>query len=198
MDEIKIMREEFFNKCRLKALEKIMIEFNYDNIMENKEYAISYVPEYLNEEFDNWMSDRQESLVRRHKYAMFTINFIEDISFRVMKKKVLKAISKKWVKNPIIRWECRGTEQHYNWKWKGIHVHIRCEIDGNKNCYRCVGEMYNTFKDIVGCRKHVNARYGDREDSFIEYCKGYKRGKKKEFFDEDEALNSEMGDIALG
>lgn len=116
---------------------------------------------------------------------MFTINFRDDCPRGIMIKQVNKCLRKKWIVNYMYRWECRGDDI-------GIHIHIRCEIKNGKNTYNCKREMWNTFKECVGSRKHVNCRYSNRDDAFVKYVKGYRNGSKKEHWDLDEELNKSM------
>ena len=120
-------------------------------------------------DFKNWLIERGRG---RHRFIMITVNPIEGTPVELLMKKMEKCCKKKWIKTNMCCIEWRETD-------KGMRCHMRFELKEKKNPYRCKGECYNTFKSIVGNSKHVNVRYGNREDSFIEYVKGFKNGDFK-------------------
>lgn len=152
-------------RTREKAFMKRLGEFYYDKIVKNPELLAPYIGEdELLNEFSTWNTKRSRS---RYKYIMFTINFKEDVTFKEASVKVLKAIKKVWIIN-----------YYYSWEWRnggeGMHIHLRTRIKDGKKTYDCKREMYNTFKNLVGNKLHVNVRYSNDDDCFIKYIRGLK------------------------
>lgn len=191
--EVAYTKRMIYSECRNKAIKKLLQEYNYENLIkEGYDYLKDFVPETNEEDFKDWLNKRRECYNSRYRYIMFTINFKEGIDLQLMKKKVLKSVTKKWILHYHYQYECRGFDGR---KWTGIHIHMVCEIKEDKNAYNCKREMYNTFKDCVGNKQHVNVRYSNRDKAFVDYVNGYKGGEKKENFDLDRDLNKYIANM---
>lgn len=165
-----VLSAKRFFDCRDEAIKKILKEFHYDKLINDPDAMGNEVPEFAKDELISWMEQRNSN---RYKYAMITINPKEDTDVFRFVKKIQKASTKTWIK-------------HFMWciEWreinKGMHCHMKVWIEESKNPYRIKGEMYNTFKHMVGNKLHINIRYSNREGCFEEYIKGYKDGQIKD------------------
>lgn len=176
---------EMWITAQNRAKRKILSEFWYDKVSNDFEWLKHDVPKNFKSEVREYLESRNSS---RYKYAMFTINPKEGTVFSELQKKVEKALKKVWVENYLFCYEWRDKD-------KGLHVHIKVWIKKEKNPYHCKREIYNTFKHLVGNKKHVNVRYSNREGCFDEYIKnGIKDGKKKKNSEFDR-INRELLNI---
>lgn len=163
-----VMKRHFDN--RRHAENKLWREFWYDRLID---MGFMECPnKKIEEEMSEWLKEKSSYKKTKYKYMMATINFKPGIELEMAIKKINKCLKKKW----IVSW-------YWCMEWRsidmGMHCHIRIETDGKKNCYQCKREVYNTFKNLVGNKKHVRLDYGIRKDSFINYVKGIKLGKPK-------------------
>lgn len=165
---LKILKETMEDKK--KALRKRVQEFYYDKCLEDPVDILERIPNCDKEQFIEWAGNRNR--VGRYKYIMYTINFKPGTEWAKAKKKILKSMKKKWIINALGCIEWRNGNS-------GMHCHIRCEVKDDKNVYRCKGELYNTFKDCVGNKLHVNVKYSNIEGAYVNYVKGIKKGEKK-------------------
>lgn len=170
-DRIKVERNLRLIKAKDKALDKLMGEFFYDKMMDE---PATICEEFLHhkDEFLKWSAKR--SGVDRYKYAMFTINFKVD-DLQKIKPKVEKCLKKVWIEKYLYCYEQRGVFGVN--LGEGVHVHLKVWIKKGKNIYRGRGEVFNTFKHLVGNKKHVNVIYSNFEGCFEDYIKGYKKNK---------------------
>lgn len=162
-----------FYKMKEEGIKKLLKEFWYDKALEETSVFEDYIPEDMLEEVVEYTSKRNRN--SRYKYAMFTINFKEKVTLKNAMKKFEKFRTKKWIEKSMSCMEWRGL-------YLGMHLHSKVWIKDGKRIYDCKREVYNTFKDLVGNKMHVNVRYSNRENCFEEYIKGYKKGKMKDSF----------------
>lgn len=170
ISETKIKQLTLFANERENAMKKLAKEYWYDKLIEESELWRDYVPKNLRDDFGKYVTKRKGC--NRYKYLLFTINFTEGTDVGNAVKKVEKCVHKKWIKSALYCFEWRGSDN-------GFHCHLRCEIIKDKNAYRCKGEVYNTFKHMVGNKMHVNLRYSNSDNAFVDYVKGLKKGKPK-------------------
>lgn len=182
-ERIKNDRINRIGKSKIRTIDKIMDQFFYDKYTEEPT-LIEEEFMGLKDEFLKWSYER--SAKSRYKYAMFTINFIEGVELVEILKRMKKCCSKKWIERYMWCIEQRGTGDID--LGEGKHVHLKVWIKDGKSVYRCRGEVYNTFKKMVGNKKHVNVRYSNRKGCFGDYIRGYKGGKKKDKYDADQAF----------
>ncbi len=102
---------------------------------------------------------------------MITVNPKDDTPVYMLSKKIIKCISKKWIRTAIYCHEWRNEKE-------GLHCHIGCEID-DKNPSEINRECYNTFKNMVGNKRHVNVKMSNGLKAFENYVMGIKDGKAK-------------------
>lgn len=174
-------------ECLEKARKKIIQEFLYERLRNTPEKIIELLPKNDHKEYIAYNKERNSS---RYKYVMCTVNFKEDISIKVILKKIEKALAKTWV---IQAMYCLEQRAEYGEDASGIHAHIKIWIREGKNPYKCKGELYNTFKGVVGNKLHVNMRYSNVEGCFEEYIKGYKKGKEKKRNMADKVWRKSLG-----
>jgi len=152
------------------AMKKVLTEFWNDKILENPELAKRYcTSDAQAKEVEEWLTRRGNV---RYKYCMFTINPREGVDIINFLAKVRKACKKKWISNYIWCAEWRSEKE-------GFHVHIRTENNKAKKPSEMKREMFSTFKNFVDNKLHVNMRGSTKEDAFINYVKGTKKGKPK-------------------
>ncbi len=161
--EDKINKLQLFYLQQEEAYKKLFKQFHYDRALEDPLLTDEYIPKVLKGEFQEYLGKRNSS--GRYKYAMYTINFREGQTVQKAMKQFLKYTKKKWIKNSISCFEWRGMD-------RGMHIHSRVEFQPEKNVYEGKREVYNTFKSMVGNKKHVNVRYSNRDNSFLKYIAG--------------------------
>lgn len=159
-----------FHRCMMDMEKKIVREYCYDKILEMPENCNSYIADSEKDKFVEWVKKRTNS---RYRFAMFTINFKPEADIEIIKKAIKKATKKCWIENWKYCWECTKNDDN-------LHIHMKVEIKDGKNSYECKREMYNTFKNVVGNKMHVNVRYSNRTDCFDKYLDGLKDDKMKE------------------
>lgn len=179
-----------FHNAKFKAQEKLFVLYWGDYYNNNSEDLLKYIPPERQEDFQKYVA---KSKGKRWKYAMYTINFGPGVELNVIKKYTEKCLKKKWILDPIYCYETRGRDE--NGGFKGVHVHMRVQFHEDKNPYEGRREVYNTFKHVVGNKQHINVRYSNRDDAFIEYIAGYKKGEKKEHHSVDHELNVVMASM---
>lgn len=167
----------FINSQMLHAKTKLWREFWYYRLTDHQDEMGNYTvcklaPDSIRSEMSNWLNKKAKMRGTKYKYCMFTINFKEEIDIEYIKKKLKKCLTKNWIEQYIYCYEWRDID-------KGMHVHLKTWIKEGKVVYNCKKEVYNTFKDLVGNKLHVNVRYSNRNDCFNEYIKGYKLGQVK-------------------
>lgn len=155
---------------------KIYKQYNYDRLLKEKfgklqEYTVcrGLSPEDK-AGLSAWLDKKNTS---RYRYILLTVNFKEGVDINDVLKKIEKCLTKRWIVNYMWCLEWRDLN-------KGMHCHMRLEIKGGKQSYRCKGEVYNTFKHLVGNKNHIHAHYNNDCSHFDEYIKGYRNGKPKE------------------
>lgn len=160
-------------KAKNQAINKILREYYYDAILKDPEKYMKYAPIHEHDPLCNYIVKRTG---QRWRYFMATINFKPDIDIKIAMKKLTKCLKKKWIK-----------DYYYCWEWRkindGMHIHLRIEPDENKKIYDCKREIYNTFKHLVGNKMHVNMRYSNKENCFIDYINGLKDNEPKDCFE---------------
>lgn len=168
----KIHEEEKFN-----AIRKHCREYWYEFYKEYPaEIKLAGVSEYIKKRY-------QQNL---EKIYMVTVNPVEGTDINIFLKKIEKCTNKKWVKHFMYCVEWRDMD-------KGLHCHIRLETRVPKKPSHIQRECYNTFKHLVGNVKHVNVRFGRREDAYVDYIKGIKDGKPKSNSEHDKKLRQHYG-----
>lgn len=132
----------------------------------------------LNAEWMLALDEYKRGLGKQKVHTLWTINPRMDTDLGEFMKKIIKATKKKWVKHYIFSIEQRGkTDIEMG---RGIHCHMYVEVDKKKRIYECRREMYNTFKHLVGNRKHVMVSYAKDPTNFIKYCMGIKKDEEKD------------------
>lgn len=177
-DTNNLERKHIFEDSKTRAIHKLFKEYHYDQIKKNPNSVLRYIPKSEQDIFINYISKRTNT---RYRYIMFTINFREDVTFQQAEKKFMKYAKKRWIKNTISCFEWRE-------KNKGMHIHSRAELSSKKVPYECKREVYNTFKNLVGNKLHINVRYSNDENSFINYINGFKKNKPKEGSDNNKNM----------
>ncbi len=155
-------------KSRERAVNKLLDQYYFDKIMEGGLDLTKFIAENEIEDIRSYIKTRAK---RRYKYIMITVNPMEDTPVYMLSKKIIKCISKKWIKNAMYCHEWRDKEI-------GLHCHIRCEID-DKNPCEINRECFNTFKNLVGNKLHVNIKMSNANKAFQNYVMGLKDGKPK-------------------
>lgn len=172
-DEMEKMNRSF--KAKERAINKLLDQYYFDKIMEGGLNLTNFIPSCELEDIEQYVQQRQK---RRYKYIMITVNPMEDIPWHELDKKVKKCIKKKWIKNATYCYEWRN-------KMLGLHTHIRCEIT-DKNPCEINREVYNTFKNLVGNKLHVNIKMSNANEAFLNYVKGLKNKQPKQNAEYDE------------
>ncbi|WP_445775567.1 hypothetical protein, partial [Shewanella sp.] len=170
--EEKFRKLKVFTIAREKAFEKLFKEFWYDKSLKTAEITDDYIPEVCKEEFQKYVGKRGKA---RYKYLLITINFKPDVDFEMAYKQFEKYTKKKWIDKCIncFEWRKEMTKDDNG----GMHIHSKVWIADKKNPYKCKGEVYNTFKNLVGNKLHVNVRYSNAEGCFEDYIAGLKKKK---------------------
>lgn len=113
-----------------------------------------------------------------HNYFI-TFNFKPDTSLNTIQKLISNVTRKKWMRNYYYNYEQRG--ESMSELGKGIHVHLIVK-DLPKRMSEVCRECYNTVKNYVGNKKHVNIKL--TKDEFvqdkIDYIKGIKWDSEKD------------------
>lgn len=182
------MKQEFFEECQMKAIRKITEQYCYDMIMKNPEILREFIPKDKIESVTKYVNRRNGN---RYKFAMFTINLkkqshYDQLYMDELKKKIFKACHKKWIDDYSYCYETRGDST-------GLHIHIKVWINKDKKPCECSREMYNTFKNLVESKLHVNTVFSNREKAFDDYIKGIKDGKKKDNHENDKKFRHSWG-----
>lgn len=125
------------------------------------------------------------------KYLFITVNFKDydlgdDELIGKLLQKTRKIVTKKWVTKAMWCYETRGL-------MKGLHVHMKIWVDPKKKIYDCQREVYNTVKDHVGSKRHVDRRYSNIEGCFEDYIKGIKGKVQKENHANDTLFRKKYG-----
>lgn len=159
-----------------RALSKLMTEYYTQEIRQNPMSVTSdpRVIEAMNKlNFDN--KDGRES-----EWVWITINpdpkhfeNDEEEVLREFMSKVQKAIGKKWVIHASWVFE------KYTKNGERVHVHILLRKPKNKRPSEVKREWFNTFKEWVGCEKHIRT-YFLYEPEVIQQKLDYVNGMKKE------------------
>lgn len=174
--EIKMeeMRKQIFeNKCKKKALEKILVNYYYDKMLNDPDkYLIPEISEKNSENLEKWVNNKKGM----YRYALITVNPKNGVDIHRFHLKVIKACKKVYIEKYMYCFEWRGREKDKN----GFHCHIKIWIKKGKRAYAIKGEFYNTFKNYVGNHEHINMRYSNIDGCFENYIKGEKDGKLKE------------------
>lgn len=172
----RIKRIESFIESKNFAMQKIEREFWYDKIIKDPEWLRGQYNDTIEKDLIKYISKRGRC---RYKFIMFTINPVEGTNLELFKRKLIKATKKTWIKKFMYCLEVRK-RNHTEGGYLGMHAHMWTEVDNDKYSYDCKREMYNTFKNLVGNKMHVNCRYSNNENAFKDYIRGFKRGIEKD------------------
>lgn len=105
---------------------------------------------------------------------LITINWNSNaFSVQELQKPLNKVLSKKWLKDILVSHEQRG--EILPDMGKGYHVHILAE-GVNKPVSQIHREIYNTVKDYIGNKKHLDIQTVKKE--WLQDKKDYLTGKK--------------------
>ncbi len=171
---IKEKKLQLFIQSKEKAYAKRFKEYWYDKVLEENEDISSYVPNILKEDFQKYLGKKSG---KRYNYIMFTINFKESVTFAQAYKKFVKYTKKTWIHSHYSCFEWRSLES-------GMHIHSKVVLTDDKvKVYRCKSEVYNTFKNLVGNKLHINVRYSNREGCFDSYIDGLKKEIRKDCYE---------------
>ncbi len=169
-------------------------EFWYEQFIDDEcDQLQEFCPKYMRTRMREYLQTRQKN---RYKFALITINPREGTNIAEFSKKIQKATGKVWIKDFSYVYEWRNIDL-------GLHVHIKVAINEDKNPYRIKGEFYNTFKHLVGNKKHVDVRYSNRKDCFEKYLRGLKKGlggyepKKTHIYDIEMRKKYNLEDIYI-
>ncbi len=180
--QISLLRNTMKDECNYQgerqALEKLYKQFHYDWYINNPSGLEEVVCENKREAFKDWIGNRNNK--SRYKYVMITVAPFTDVHYEEFKKMIDKSLRKKFIVNSLSCLEWTGYEVYDGSKFinGGMHLHTRLEID-NKDPYRIKSEFYSTFKHL--CQPQcVSIKYSNREDAFVDYIKGVKKGKEKD------------------
>lgn len=173
-----------FHQQREKTVLKLAEQYYRDMIIEEPSIAKDYVPDGMQDEFQKYCVKRYGG---RYKWIIFTVNFKPKATLGDVIKKVTKCVKKKWITRYLLCYETR------NHRGEGIHIHMKVWLEEGKKPYDCKREMFNTFKNLVENRMHVNCRYSNRDGCFEEYIKGIKGGEKKQNYEFDRVWRKEHG-----
>lgn len=184
----KIRKMSLFRRSKEKDIRKLLKEFWYDKCMNESAEMDDYVPEIMQEEVYKYLGKRGDK--GRYNFAMFTVNFREDVKWGLVKKKFEKYRKKVWIEKELSCVEWRDGD-------KGLHIHskvwIRQPTEGERKVYSFKREVYNTFKSLVGNRLHVNVRYSNKKGCFDEYIMRIKGGEKKKNFENNVVNRVKLG-----
>lgn len=170
-------KKEEFEKALRQQMRLYYTDFLRNNVsLLEKESGIKGIGEWARKTY-------KQNLERIY---LITINPQEGTDLDLFVKKIKKCCNKKWVDNWMYCIEWRDC-------WKGMHCHIRLQLNKGKKPSEVRRETYNTFKNMVGNPQHVNVKYGVRNDAFIEYIKGIKDGKDKHNSEFDRANRVVLG-----
>lgn len=178
MSELDVLVD--WENIKKKVVHKRIGEYLYDMMQKEPDMMKRYVPKTEWKKFRQYTQERGSN---RYKYCMITINPREGIDVDHFVKKVCKAVKKTWVRcyGWCIEWRKYLPPSPFNdGGGIGMHAHVVIEFKKGKNPYRAKGEFYNTFKHLVGNRKHVDIKYSNRDGAFLDYVQGLKGGKPKE------------------
>lgn len=167
------------NNARERALDTWLYDMYKDKIMDDWECVDDLLPDYVKDEFASYVAKRND--VGRYPYCMVTINFKEDVTFADAVKKFNKFVKKCWILKSMSCFEWRDID-------KGMHIHSKLWIAKDKRYCECHREIYNTFKHLVGNKRHVCLRPSTRDGCFEDYIKGIKEGSKKATHDIDKEM----------
>lgn len=175
--------EECRREGEQQALKKWYKQYYYDYYGDKEDLLLTAIPTHQKDHFKKWHSSRSGS---RFRFVFVTVSPYTNVRFKDFYKRVLKSLKKKWIVSSIscLEWTENEDNTEDIWYNGGLHFHTRLELDG-KDPYRVKREFYNTFKHH--CEPQcIQTRYSNREDSFIEYIKGYQDGKKKDCYEVSE------------
>lgn len=123
-----------------------------------------------------------------YKYLLITVNFKPEIEWDDdLKKKILKFWKKKWITKSVSCIEFRTIDG------TGMHMHSKVWLKEGKKWTDCKREVYNTFKEYVGNKQHVNIVGTYRDGAFDDYVNGIKGGQKKVNYAADLAFRKNLG-----
>lgn len=172
---------EMIYQERERAVRKQIYYYEYDKINnEPFKNLEAWVPKDYLEGIGDYIAKKG---VNKWKYLMVTINFkdydLEDIGLvKTLIKKINKVTKKKWIDQAMWCYETRDL-------MKGLHVHMKIWVNKKKKIYECKREIFNTVKDHVGSKRHVNHRYSNIDGCFENYIRGIKAKEIKPNNDND-------------
>lgn len=144
-------------------------------------HYMEHPEQLLGEECSSRDKGIMDSYIRKsrhgYRYFMFTINPKPEVTLSEFHKKIKKCITKKWIGKWMYNLEQRSDDCQNIY---GIHCNIFIEVAGYKRPSDCMREVYNTFKNCVGHKRHVCMRKNvDKARNFIRYCMGKKADENK-------------------
>lgn len=148
----------------------------------NLQYRKHHPPEF-NEKLELWKKQLTED--EKKKHYMITINWNSNShSVEELQPVLSKVLAKKWIKKYSLTHEQRGEILPH--MGQGYHVHLLVQ-DCDKIPSQVHREIYNTVKDYVGNRKHVDVQLV--KNSWLQDKLDYIAGKK---FDHDKDQKLEI------
>lgn len=125
------------------------------------------------------------------KFAFFTVNVREGVYVEFLMDKISKMLSKCWIKEYMYCIEQRGENEET--MGSGLHAHILVSLNKYKRPSDCKREVYNTFRNLVDNKLHVNMRSGMDGKNFANYILGNKSHDKMDKVDMDILWRENMG-----
>lgn len=170
--EDSLSRISMLQKCMTDAKKYIYREAFKEKCLDTPECLVSDDdPEWVKSAITGYLT----KLDRGWKYMFVTINLLEDIHIDTILRQCEKCVTKVWIRKFLYCIEQRGeTIEDIH----GLHVHMLLELFPGKRTGRCKGEIYNTFKHLVGNRLCVNARFSMNCTNFVKYIFGEKSEDK--------------------
>lgn len=155
-----------YTKSLDRAKMKIMTDYLYEKLLEDTRWIYHEVP--YHDDIEGLLEYcKNKSGKGKHKYIFITVN-PEECPVDLFVKQTEKCMTKKWI---------RGYLYAYEWdKRDQVHVHMKLEIDENKKCYRCIGEVRNTYKKCG--LTNIHHYYANDSKAFVRYILGWKKNKK--------------------
>lgn len=166
------------------ALHRILTKYYFEKYTEYHEELVKEIDDEESEEILGWMKNAYAD--KDTKIYMVTINPKDGTEIEVFMKKLLKASKKKYIKEYMYAIEWRD-------EFNGMHAHMRFSMNKKKKPSEIRREFYNTFKSMVGNRKHIDVKYSYKKDAFINYVCGVKNGKPKKNRENDIKLRKKHG-----
>lgn len=186
MDNIPMERGEMIMKlwdsAEKKALLRKFTEIHYEFLHNDMEEWINYIPKKYRK--TAIMHSKNRAIGQRYRYLLITVNPREGSNMSRFMTKVYKYLKKKWIKKSMTCIEWRNED-------KGLHMHSKVWLMEGKKPYDCKREVFNTFKEMLGNKLHVDILYSNIDGCFEKYIRGLKRGQPKSNYDHNVRLRKE-------